>query len=140
LGTASVGGSGISVLSVDILISIKMSVPPELRVLCKRLVSTPAEELPRLAPVLVGLVLRCGAPLSAVPDAKSKDKTSEAPMLVHKLRTHITTLLNGRSASGRFTAVCLIKAVIDVGGWETLRLADAWIRGLISVLQVCRLT
>ncbi|KAK4456300.1 Pre-rRNA-processing protein rix1, partial [Podospora aff. communis PSN243] len=112
-----------------------MSVPPELRVLCKRLVSTPVEELPRLTPVLVGLVLRCGAPLSAVPDAKSKDKASEAPMLVHKLRTHITALLNGRSASGRFTAVCLIKAVVDVGGWETLRLADAWIRGLISVLQ-----
>ncbi|KAK0623564.1 rRNA processing/ribosome biogenesis-domain-containing protein [Immersiella caudata] len=112
-----------------------MSVPPELRVLCKRLVSTPTEELPRLAPMLVGLVLRCGAPLSAVQDTKSKDKASEAPMLVHKLRTHITTLLNGRSTSGRFAAACLIKAVIDVGGWETLRLADAWIRGLISALQ-----
>ncbi|KAK0646617.1 rRNA processing/ribosome biogenesis-domain-containing protein [Cercophora newfieldiana] len=112
-----------------------MSVPPELRVLCKRLVSTPTDELPRLCPVLVSLVLRCGGPLSAVPEAKAKDKTSEAPMLVHKLRTHITTLLTGRSASGRFAAVCLIKAAIDVGGWESLRLADPWIRGLISVLQ-----
>ena len=113
-----------------------MSVPPELRVLCRRLVSTPAEELPRLCPVLVGLVLRCGGPLSAVPGAGAKDKASEAPMLVHKLRTHITTLLNGRAASGRFVAVCLIKAVIDVGGWESLRLSDSWIRGLISVMQV----
>jgi len=113
-----------------------MSVPPELRVLCRRLVSTPTEELPRLCPVLVGLVLRCGGPLSAVPGAGAKDKASEASMLVHKLRTHITTLLNGRTASGRFVAICLIKAVIDVGGWESLRVSDSWIRGLISAMQV----
>jgi hypothetical protein len=57
-------------------------------------------------------------------------------MLVHKLRTHITTLLTGRNSSGRFAAVCLIKAVIDVGGWESLRASDPWLKGLIGVLQV----
>ncbi|KAK5664038.1 hypothetical protein OQA88_252 [Cercophora sp. LCS_1] len=112
-----------------------MPVPPELQVLCRRLVSTPVEDLPRICPVLVSHVLRCGGPLSAVPEPKAKDKTSEGPMLVHKLRTHITTLLSGRSASGRFTAVCLVKAVIDVGGWESLRASEPWIRGLISVIQ-----
>lgn len=113
-----------------------MSIPPELRVLCRRLVSTPTDELPRLCPVLVSLVLRCDGPLSAVADVKAKDKSSEAPMLVHKLRTHITTLLSGRSASGRFSSVCLIKAVIDVGSWESLRASEPWVRGLISILQV----
>lgn len=113
-----------------------MSIPPELQVLCRRLVSTPVEDLPRLCPVLVSHVLRCGGPLSAVPEPKAKDKASEAPILVHKLRTHITTLLTGRSASGRFAAVCLVKAVIDVGGWESLRASEPWIRGLISILQV----
>jgi hypothetical protein len=113
-----------------------MAAPPELRVLCRRLASTPVDDLPRLCPLLVSHVLRCGGPLSAPSDGKAKDKSAETPMLVHKLRTHITTLLTGKNASGRFAAVCLIKAVIDVGGWESLRTADAWLRGLIGVLQV----
>lgn len=70
-----------------------------------------------------------------MPDAEAKDKAAETPVLVHKLKTHITTLLNGRSSSGRFAAVCLVKAVIDVGGWECLRGSITWIRGLISILQ-----
>lgn len=114
-----------------------MSAPPDLRVLCKRLTSTPPDELARLCPVLVGHVLRCGGPLSAAQDAKGKDKLAETPVLIHKLKTSITTLLMGRNASGRFTAVCLIKAVVDVGGWECLKSAGPWITGLISVLQVC---
>lgn len=113
-----------------------MSVPPELRVVCRRLTSTPVDDLPRICPALVSHVLRCGSALSATPDAKAKDKTSETTLLLHKLRTHITTLLTGRKPSGRFAAICLIKAIIDVGGWESLRLAEPWIRGLISVLQV----
>lgn len=115
----------------------RMSVPPELRVVCRRLTSTPVDDLPRICPTLVSHVLRCGSALSATPDAKAKDKTSETTLLLHKLRTHITTLLTGRKPSGRFSAICLIKAIIDVGGWESLRLAEPWIRGLISVLQVC---
>jgi hypothetical protein len=117
-----------------------MAAPPDLKVLCRRLASTPVDDLPRLCPLLVNHVLRCGGPLSAAQDAnKAKDKSSETPMLVHKLRTHITTLLTGKSPAGRFTAVCLVKAVIDVGGWESLRASDAWLRGLIGVLQVCEM-
>ncbi|KAK3943022.1 rRNA processing/ribosome biogenesis-domain-containing protein [Diplogelasinospora grovesii] len=111
-----------------------MSAPPDLRVLCRRLASTPGEDLPRLCPALVNHVLRCAGPLSAAQD-KSRDKSPETSMLVHKLKTHINTLLHGRSPAGRFAAICLVKAVIDVGGWECLRGADAWIQGLISVLQ-----
>ncbi len=111
-----------------------MAAPPDLRVLCRRLASTPVDDLPRLSPLLVSHALRCGAALSASQDAK--DKSSETPVLVHKLRTHITTLLTGKNPAGRFTAVCLVKAVVDVGGWESLRASGAWIRGLIGVLQV----
>lgn len=115
-----------------------VAAPPDLRVLCRRLTSTPVDDLPRLCPLLVGHVLRCGAQLSASPDAgKGKDKGSEIPVLVHKLRTHITSLLNGKNASGRFAAVCLVKAVVDVGGWESLRAAEPWVRGLIAIVQVC---
>lgn len=115
-----------------------MAAPPDLRVLCRRLTSTPVDELPRVCPVLVSHVLRCGPALSAPQDAK--DKASETPMLVHKLRTHITTLLTGKNPAGRFAAVCLVKAVIDVGGWESLRASHPWLRGLIGVLQVCLTT
>jgi hypothetical protein len=111
-----------------------MVAPPDLRVLCRRLTAASADDLPRLCPLLVSHVVRCGGPLSAPQDAKNK--MSETPMLVHKLRTHITTLLTGRNSSGRFAAVCLIKAVIDVGGWESLRASDPWLKGLIGVLQV----
>ncbi|KAK0711075.1 rRNA processing/ribosome biogenesis-domain-containing protein [Lasiosphaeris hirsuta] len=112
-----------------------MPVPSELRVLCRRLATTPPDELPRLCPVLVGHVSRCGGPLSAMSEGEAKDKVAETPVLVHKLNTHITTLLNGKNSSGRFAAVCMVKAVIDVGGWECLRGSMTWIRGLISILQ-----
>ncbi|KAL2201394.1 rRNA processing/ribosome biogenesis-domain-containing protein [Corynascus similis CBS 632.67] len=112
-----------------------MAAPPDLRVLCRRLTSAPADDLPRLCPLLVSHVLRCGDPLSAPSDTKVKDRSAETPVLVHKLRTHITTLLTGKSSSGRFAAACLIKAIIDVGGWESLRASGPWIRGLIGVLQ-----
>ncbi|CCC05932.1 hypothetical protein SMACR_00147 [Sordaria macrospora] len=108
--------------------------PPDLRVLCRRLASTPVDDLPHICPLLVSHVLCCGEALSAVPETKAKDKSSETATLVHRLRTHITTLLTGKSASGRFAAVSLVKAVLDVGGWESLRASDAWIRGLISIL------
>lgn len=57
-------------------------------------------------------------------------------MLVHKLKTHITTLLNGRTPASRFAGMALVKAVVDVGGWECLRTAEPWVRGLLSMLQV----
>jgi pre-rRNA-processing protein RIX1 len=56
--------------------------------------------------------------------------------LVHKLKTNISTLLNGRSREGRFAAVGLIKATVDIGGWEVLRDSESWVRGLISIVQV----
>jgi pre-rRNA-processing protein RIX1 len=74
--------------------------------------------------------------LSAPHEAKTKDNRSEAALQVHKLKTQINSLLNGKSHNGRFAAVVLIKAVVDVGGWECLRLSEPWVRGLLSIIQV----
>ncbi len=113
-----------------------MSLPPELRVLCFQLSSTPVVDLPRLTPTLSRHVLRCQIPLSSPSGNAAKTDAPASSVLVHKLKTQLSTLLNGKSSEGRFTAVVLIKAVVEVGGWEILRGAESWVRGLLSILGV----
>ena len=110
--------------------------PPDLRVLCRKLTSIPPSQLPRALPSLINHVLRCSEALSTPQDQQSKQGASDTSVLIHKLKTNITTLLNGRIREGRFAAVGLVKAVVDVGGWEILRGCEAWVRGLISIVQV----
>ncbi|KAL6866939.1 rRNA processing/ribosome biogenesis domain-containing protein [Trichoderma novae-zelandiae] len=107
----------------------------DLRVLTRKLTSMPPAQLPHSLPSLIRHVLRCRDALSAPQDPKLKGDASQTSMLVHKLKTSITTHLNGRSREGRFAAIGLIKAAVDVGGWETLRGSEAWVRGLLSIVQ-----
>ncbi|KAL6885033.1 rRNA processing/ribosome biogenesis domain-containing protein [Trichoderma longibrachiatum] len=107
----------------------------DLRVLNRKLTSLPPAQLPHSLPSLIRHVLRCRDALSAPQDPKLKGDASQTSMLVHKLKTSITTHLNGRSREGRFAAIGLIKAAVDVGGWETLRGSEAWVRGLVSIVQ-----
>ncbi|KAH8645595.1 rRNA processing/ribosome biogenesis-domain-containing protein [Tricladium varicosporioides] len=111
-----------------------MSLPPELRILCYQLSSTPSVELPRLIPTLLRHVSRCEGPLSHPTSNTGKVDGSASVVLVHRLKTQLTTLLNGKSSEGRFTAAALIKRVVEVGGWEVLRGAEAWTRGLLALL------
>lgn len=113
-----------------------MSLPPELRVLCARLGSTPPSDLPYLTPTLLQYVLRCQGPLSSPAGNAAKADASATSVLVHKLKTQITTMLNGKSQEGRFVAVVLVKAVVEVGGWEVLRGSESWVRGLLTLLGV----
>lgn len=115
---------------------LKMSVPAELRVLCNQLSSTPVAQLPQITPLLLRNVLRCRAPLSAPSGNAAKADASETSVLVHKLKTHVSTLLNGKSIEGKFVAVVLIKGLVDVGGWEVLRTAEPWVRGLLAIVTV----
>ncbi|PSS00988.1 rRNA processing/ribosome biogenesis-domain-containing protein [Coniella lustricola] len=113
-----------------------MSLPPDLQVLCRLLASTDASDLPPLCPSLIANIHRCGEVLSLAVDQKPKDGAPEHSVLVHKFKTQLTTLLNnGRSQPGRFAAAILIKAVVDVGGYECLRGSEPWVRGLLSILQ-----
>ncbi|KAL7822141.1 rRNA processing/ribosome biogenesis domain-containing protein [Trichoderma gracile] len=107
----------------------------DLRVLTRKLTSIPPAQLPHSLPSLIRHVLRCRDALSAPQDPKLKGDASQTSMLVHKLKTSITTHLNGRSREGRLAAIGLIKAAVDVGGWETLRGSEAWVRGLVSIVQ-----
>jgi len=113
-----------------------MSLPAELRLLCHQLSSTPSAQLPNITPILLRNVLRCQAPLSSEGNPGMKSDASSSSVLVHKLKTQISTLLSGKSTEGRFAAVVLIKAIVAVGGWEVLRGVESWVRGLLSVLGV----
>ncbi|KAK8146298.1 hypothetical protein G3M48_003284 [Beauveria asiatica] len=108
--------------------------PPDLRVLCRKLTTTPPDLLPHQLPALSRNVLRCKDVLTAQHDAKNKEDASTSA-LVHRFKRSITTLLEGRSRDGRFAAIVLIKAVVDVGGWEILRTAAPWVNGLLSIVQ-----
>ncbi|KAI8966829.1 rRNA processing/ribosome biogenesis-domain-containing protein [Daldinia sp. FL1419] len=111
------------------------ALPPELRSLCRRLTATKVEQLPALLPSLLRDLLRCKEPLSRPQEGKAPDGSSESTVLVHKLKTQISTLLNSRTSQGRFVGVALVKAVVETGGWECLRTSEPWVRGLLSVLQ-----
>lgn len=113
-----------------------VALPPELRSICRKLTATRAEHLPNLLPSLLKDLKRCQGPLSEPQESKTSSNSSEAAVLVHRLRTHISTLLTGRSTEGHFAAVVLIKTYIEVGGWESLRTAESWVKGLVTILQV----
>jgi pre-rRNA-processing protein RIX1 len=113
-----------------------VALPPELRSLCRRLASTKVEQLPPLLPVLLKDVARCQEPLSRPLEAKSSESSRDAADLVHKLKTQITTLLKGRTSQGRFVGAALVKAVVESGGWESLRASESWVRELIAIIQV----
>jgi hypothetical protein len=116
-----------------------MSLPPELRVLCAQITDPkiPPSHLIRSIPVLIGHVLQCSEVLSAPQDPKVRSNTPESSVLIHKFKTSINTLLTHRTPERRFIGVALVKAVVDVGGWECLNGAEPWVRGLLSVIQVC---
>ncbi|KAI1378231.1 hypothetical protein F4677DRAFT_387652 [Hypoxylon crocopeplum] len=111
------------------------ALPPELRSLCRRLTSTKAEQLPALLPFLLKDLLRCQEPLSKPQEAKVSESSPESAMLVHKLKTQISSLLHSRTTQGRFVGVALVKAVVETGGWECLRTSKPWVEGLLSILQ-----
>ncbi|KAI1134171.1 hypothetical protein F5Y05DRAFT_242154 [Hypoxylon sp. FL0543] len=109
--------------------------PPELRNLCRRLTASKTEQLPVILPSLLKDLLRCREPLSKPQETKASESSSESAVLVHKLKTQISSLLNSRTTQGRFVGVALVKAVAETGGWECLRTSGPWVGGLLTILQ-----
>lgn len=111
--------------------------PPDLKVLCRKLTSLEPTQLPHSLPILVNHVVRCKQPLSTLRDPKAKGETAEVSGLIHKLKASLTTLVESRVREARFASIALIKAAVDVGGWEVLKDCGPWVRGLLSIVQVC---
>ena len=105
-----------------------------LRAITVRLSSTPPKQLPHIASFLANDIGRCAAELST-PNSQSKNG-SESAILVHKLKTQISALLQGKHAEERWSAVVFVKATVEAGGWEVLQGSGPWVRGMLTILGV----
>ncbi|RMZ70869.1 hypothetical protein GMOD_00008524 [Pyrenophora seminiperda CCB06] len=106
-----------------------------LRALSFRISSTPTSQLPQHVPAIALSLANCRTLLSSPHASGTKATSSEASVAVHKFRTLLSTLLQDRTTQGRWSAIVLIKAVIEVGGWETLQKSLPWVRGLLALLN-----
>jgi pre-rRNA-processing protein RIX1 len=104
-----------------------------LRPITQRLTSTPVKDLPHIVYFLASSIATCGQALQA-PSDQATPRGNDNAVLVHKLKTRISSLLQDRSHEARFTAVVLIKAVVEAGGRESLGSAESWMRGLLALL------
>lgn len=113
-----------------------MTSSTSLRAVTHRLTTTPVKELPHLASFLAASLSDCGDILSAPQSQKSANSEAGNALQVHKLKARLTSLLQDRSFEGRWTAVVLVKATVEVGQWEILRECEPWVRGLLGILSV----
>jgi pre-rRNA-processing protein RIX1 len=105
-----------------------------LRAITYRLSSTPTAQLPPHVPAIAASLANCRSLLSSN-QASGTKSSSDASVAIHKYRTLLSTLLQDRTIQGRWAAIVLIKATIEVGGWETLQKSLPWVRGLLGMLS-----
>lgn len=107
-----------------------------LRTAVHRLMSVPVKDLPPIAACLATSLVNCRSILSTALNAKGSATDTEAFLLVQKLKTRITSLLQDRTVEGRWTAVILVKAAVEAGQWEILHSCANWVRNLLTILGV----
>ena len=105
-----------------------------LRTINFRLSNTPTVRLPHYVPQICQLLIGSKTLLTAGDGSTSKS-SSEHAVLVHWFKTRLSSLLQDRSVEGRWAAIVLVKATVEVGGWEMLRDCGAWVRALIAILN-----
>lgn len=105
-----------------------------LRVITQRLAAAPTWQLPHVVPYLASTLLSCENIIRITQAPGQAKDVSEAAVLVHKLKTQISTLLQEKNPQSRWASVILIKAIVEIGGEEILRASSAWVRGLLGIL------
>ena len=107
-----------------------------LRTVTQRLSTTPTEELPHVAGILAGFIANDRLAFAQSQKDNHKRLGFEDNVLIHKLKTQITALLQDKSPHARFSALILIKATVEAGGWSILQGVAPWVRDMISILGV----
>lgn len=110
--------------------------PTPLRVITQRLASTPTWQLPQVVPFLANTISENGKHFLITENQIQARDEGDYAVLVHKYKTQISTLLQDRSAQGRWAAIVLIKATVGVGRWGILQGTGGWVRGLLGILGV----
>ncbi|GAM36015.1 hypothetical protein TCE0_018r04778 [Talaromyces pinophilus] len=110
-----------------------MASSTSLRTITNRLTTTPVNELPYVAAFLASALSDCSE-FNAQSDPKKKTDNNDG-LQVNKLKARLTSLLQDRTVEGRWTAVVLIKALLEAGRWEILRDCGPWVRGLLAILS-----
>ncbi|PGH01212.1 hypothetical protein AJ79_07983 [Helicocarpus griseus UAMH5409] len=111
-----------------------MAAPTCLRAATHRLLTTPVNELPLIATYLATGFADCGSILSVPQNQKKAQGESDSGLLVQKIKARITSLLQDKTVEGRWTAVILVKAIIEAGKWEIIRGCEPWVRALLAIL------
>ncbi|KAL2854672.1 rRNA processing/ribosome biogenesis-domain-containing protein [Aspergillus pseudodeflectus] len=106
-----------------------------LRAVNHRLTSLPVQQLPAIAASLAASISECRELLSAPQSQRTGRTDSDHAVQVHKLVTRLSSLLQDRTFEGRWTAVVLIKALVEAGQWEILRGSEPFVRGLMGILN-----
>lgn len=125
--------------SIDLAMAPYTAVPSfiPLRVVTQRLSTTPTRQLPYIVSYLAATISECRKEFESL-QADNRDG-SETGVVIHKLKTQLFALLQDRSPEARFSAVILIKATIEVGGWSILQRVGPWVRELIAIIGVSAL-
>lgn len=110
--------------------------PNLLRVVTQRLSSTPFEKLPQISPYLVTIIAQHGKALATSSKEGRTVGEAESAVVVHKLKTQLSVLLQDKKPEARYAGVILIRATIEIGGWNVLQGIGVWVRGLIGILGV----
>ncbi|KAI9874859.1 MAG: hypothetical protein M1830_009198 [Pleopsidium flavum] len=105
-----------------------------LRAVTQRLISTPTKHISHVAPYLAASLRDCKDVLSSPFNHGAGKDDAETAVLVHKYKNQLSTLLQEKTIEARWAAVVLIKATVEVGGWEVLRGCGVWVRGLLGLL------
>lgn len=107
-----------------------------LRSVTQRLTATPAATLPHIIPYLVTTISGCKDILADIGSQSQKKGDQDASIVVYKLKTQISTLLQDRNKEARWAAVVLVKAIVEAGGWSVLQGSGAWVRSLLGLMGV----
>ncbi|KAG8532225.1 uncharacterized protein KY384_003866 [Bacidia gigantensis] len=105
-----------------------------LRLLTHRLASTPDWQLPHVVPILAGYVRECSTPRSALPEASTRNNAEET-VLIHQFKTQVSAFLQGKTNNGKFTAIVLIKTLVEAAGHDVLHETIPWVRHLLVLFK-----
>lgn len=100
-----------------------------LRAVVNRLNSSPVEELPYIVGYLATSLTSCKALF------QNTATKNDHGVLLHKLKTRVSSLLQDRSSEGRLAGIVVVKALVEAAHATILPDSGSWVRALISSLS-----